>query len=146
MGNNNRTNNLIKWVVVLFDFVLLNVIIALFVAYSPIMASWRLDRIEVFWLVCNLAMVASEWRYTTVIHLRKVSAADVLRRITEMTIMQTVLSYLLLKVVDLRLPVGKSLLGIGTTLFVLLVIARLLERMIVKRKIEIGRASCRERV
>jgi hypothetical protein len=74
------------------------------------MASWRLDRIEVFWLVSNLAMVASEWRYTTVIHLRKVSAGDVLRRITEMTIMQTVLSYLLLKVVDLQLPVGKSLL------------------------------------
>lgn len=139
MGNNNRTNNLIKWVVVLFDFVLLNAIIALFVAYSPIMASWRLDRIEIFWLVSNLAMVASEWRYSTVIHLRMVSAGDVLRRITEMTIMQTVLSYLLLKVVDLQLPVGKSLLGIGTTLFVSMVIMRLVERMLVKRNRMEGR-------
>ena len=97
------------------------------------------DRIEVFFLVCNLALLASEYRFGTIIHKRMVSAGDVLRHVTEMIVCQTVLSYLLLKVVDLKAPVGWLLLTIAVTFFLTLVVLRLIERLAVKRYRLMGR-------
>ena len=139
MGNNNRSNGLIKWMVVLIDIIVLNVILAQFVHRSPLMSTWMADRIEVFFLVCNLALLASEYRFGTIIHKRMVSAGDVLRRVTEMIVCQTGLSYLLLKVVDLKAPVGWLLLTIAVTFFLTLIVLRLIERLAVKRYRLMGR-------
>jgi putative colanic acid biosynthesis UDP-glucose lipid carrier transferase len=139
MHNNNQTNNLIKWVVVLADFLILNSLLALFSMYHPTMATWPVDRVEVFWLVCNMALVLSEYKFSTIIHERLVSAGDVLRRVVMLTFVHTVLSYLLLKIVDLRLPVGKLLLAIGTCMFVCIILSRFIERIVVKRYRQAGR-------
>ena len=139
MRNNNQTNSLIKWTVILFDFLLLGLVLLLFYVYHPEMSEWRFDRVEVFVLVCFCSLLITEHELPTIIHKRLVSAADVLERVVRLTLLHTVLSYLLMKVVDLRLPVGYLLIEMGTVLFILMILLRFAERMLVKRYRQMGR-------
>ena len=133
MKNNNQTNELVKWLVIIGDFVILNVLIWVFLKTSASLQEWHTGRREIFWLVCNLAMMMSEWKYYTVIHQRLVSAGEVLRRIVCMTMSHAVFAYLLLKIVNYAIPVGKLLLLMDTILFVVLTILRYVERMAVNK-------------
>ena len=139
MKTNNQTNSFIKWAVVLFDFVLLGAILLLFTIFHPSMSEWRFDRVEVFWLVSFSSLMACEFHLPTIIHQRVVSANDILKRVVEVTTLQAVLAYLLMKVVDLRLPVGYLLLEMGTCLFILMVTMRFTERSLIKRYRQMGR-------
>ena len=141
MSRNNQTNNLIKWIVILFDFLILGLILVLFYKYHPDMSEWRYDRVEVFVLVCFCSLVITEYQLPTIIHQRVVSAADVLKRMVYVTLMYTVLSYLLMKVVDLKLPVGYLLVEMGIAMFILMISFRLVERLLIRRYRQIGRNS-----
>ena len=83
--------------------------------------------------------MACEFHLPTIIHQRVVSAADILKRVVEVTTLQVVLAYLLMKVVDLRQPVGYLLLEMGTCLFVLMISMRFAERSLIKRYRQMGR-------
>ena len=141
MSRNNQTNNLIKWIVILFDFLILGIILVLFYKYHPDMSEWRYDRVEVFVLVCFCSLIITEYQLPTIIHQRVVSAADVLKRMVYVTLMHTVLSYLLMKVVDLKLPVGYLLVEMGIAMFILMISFRLVERLLIRRYRQIGRNS-----
>ena len=65
MSRNNQTNNLIKWIVILFDFLILGLILVLFYKYHPDMSEWRYDRVEVFVLVCFCSLVITEYQLPT---------------------------------------------------------------------------------
>lgn len=141
MKNNNQSNRLIKWIIMVGDFVLLNLIILAFARWHWRMETWPNGRIEIFILVSNIAMMLSEMRFSTIIHLRLVSAGDVLQRIVGLTTLQTLLAYLLLKVFEYYLPIGYLLLEIGTCFFVSLVVKRYAERWMIKLYREAGRNS-----
>lgn len=132
MRRNNKTNALIKWLVTAGDFVLLNVVLAAFALWHPDMATWSWMWLRFFFLICNVALAAGQWHYHTIIHERLPSGGEVLRRIVFMTMTWMVTAYLLLKVADYRTPVGWLLVQQGIVLFVLLLIARLTERMVIK--------------
>ena len=133
MGNNNQTNKLIKWVVIIGDFVILNLLLAALCRWHPTVQSWQYGSLELFWLVCNLALIASELNFYTVIHRRLVSAGDIIRRIVGLTMLHAVLAYLLVKIIDYAMPVGWVLLLMDTILVVVLVVIRYLERSMVNR-------------
>jgi putative colanic acid biosynthesis UDP-glucose lipid carrier transferase len=133
MNRNDQTNTLIKWGVIIGDFVLLNALIWAFLKLGFFMQTWTPDRHKLFWLICNLALLVGEYRFYTVIHLRLVSVSEILRRIVGLTLTHAVVSYLLLKIMDYAIPVGKLLLVMDTVLVVLLLIVRYLERHVVNR-------------
>lgn len=139
MGSNNQSNNVIKWVIIFADIITLNILLWAFIVWHPEVKWWDNDKQNVFWLVNNLALIISEARFYTIIHLRLVSGGEILRRIVELTITYAILAYLLIKVLDVRLPVGWIILEIGTTLFVVLLIGRLFERWFIKLYREAGR-------
>jgi putative colanic acid biosynthesis UDP-glucose lipid carrier transferase len=139
MGNNNQTNNLIKWLVIIGDVLVLNALLFLFASLNTKIGTWAFEKKEVFWLVSNLALVLSETRFSTIIHLRMISAADVLRRVVMLVVVQVILAYLIMKGVDLRVPVGKILIAIGLCLMTILIFLRLLARSAVKRYRQMGR-------
>jgi putative colanic acid biosynthesis UDP-glucose lipid carrier transferase len=141
MRNNNQSNRLIKWLVIIGDFILLNVIILAFSQWHWRMSTWPEGRVEIFILVNNIALMLSEMRFSTVIHLRLVGAGDILRRIVGLTCMETVLAYVLLKVFDYDLPVGWLQWEIGTVFVIILLLKRLIERWFVKLYREAGRNS-----
>ena len=115
------------------DFIVMNLLIWLFAKYHPSVMTWDSDKKDIFFLTCNLALMASEYRFYTVIHRRRTTSADILRRIVGLTIMHAVLSYLLLKVLEYQMSIGMVLLLLDTLLFILLLVARIFERWAVKR-------------
>ena len=130
---NNQTNALIKWAVMAGDFLILNGILTLFRWQHPYLLTWSAGRTEMLWVVCNLAMAITMWKFSTIIHLRMVSGGDILRRVFELTIAQTIIAYLVMKVIDVNQPVGWLLVQIGVSQIVTMVVVRIAERYVIKR-------------
>ena len=130
---NNQTNTLIKRLVVVGDLLLLNGLLILFRWLHPAMSQWNTETTETFWVVCNMAMLLAQWKFSTIIHLRLVSGGDILRRVFELTIAQTIIAYIVMKAVDRSMPVGKLLLLLGICLLFSLIVIRLFERNAIKR-------------
>ena len=133
MSNNNQTNALIKWSVIFLDFVTMNVLVWLFAKHHPTVMTWTSDKKDIFFLVCNLALMMSEYRFFTVIHRRRTTSTDIIQRIIGLTMLHAVLAYLFLKVMDYNMPVGKVLFLLDTLMFVILLCGRGIERWVVKR-------------
>ena len=132
MRNNNQTNRLIKWIVVAFDFVILWCIlwitIDLFLTYER----WEDDKRMTFWLLCNFSFLLAETRFGTIIHERQVGAGDILKRTVMLVGTYTLLIYLFLRAVHFMSKVGWYFLIIGVGLLVVLLLARFVERWILK--------------
>jgi len=132
MRRNNQTNRLIKWLVALGDFILLNTILIVFSWWHPNMAEWDWEWMRHFLLFCNMGLFVAEWRYHTIIHERLPSGGQMLQRIVLLTMTWMITSYLLQKGVGSMTPVGWLMVQQGISLFFLLLIARLAERTIIK--------------
>ena len=133
MRNNDQTNKLIKWSVILLDFVVMNMLIWLFAKWHPTVLSWTTDKKDIFFLACNLAMVVSEYRFYTVIHMRRVVSSDILRRLICLTVSHSVLAFIVLKLLDYSMPVVKVLFLLDTLVFFILLASRIFERWALKR-------------
>lgn len=138
MSNNNQSNRLIKWIVMMGDFVLLNIIIQIVARISWTVTNWPDRSLEIFVLVNNIALMLAQTRFSTIVHLRLVSAGEVLRRLVGLTALLTVLAYVLLKVFDYYLPIGWMQFWIGTAYFCILLVKRLGERWLVKKYRQAG--------
>lgn len=132
MTNNNQANSIIKWSIIVGDFVILNALIFAFLTWNPKMSAWVENYATIFILTSNLAMMISESYFYTVIHRRLIGGGEILRRLVWLTMMQTILAYLFTKMAIYYLSVGWILLMQGTALFVCLLIARLVERYLVR--------------
>ena len=137
--NNNQSNRLIKWIVIFGDFFVLNAVILAFYQWHWRMGSWEQGKFEVFILVNNIALMLAQLRFSTIVHLRLVSAGDILQRIVGLTVTQTLMAYVLLKVFAYNLPVGWLLWGIGSAFVILLTMKRMGERWFIKLYREAGR-------
>ena len=139
MGNNNQTNAFVQKLIIVGDFIVFNLILLLFARLHWRIETWEENQLEVFGLVGNLALVMSQLRFSTIVHQRLVSAGDVLQRVMGLTILQAIVGYLLLKVIDYDLDVGLLIWEINTVFFISLVIKRMVERWIIRLYREAGR-------
>ena len=139
MTSNNQTNSLIKWGVILGDFVILNVLILAFLMWHPWMSTWSGFDVRIYVLTCNMAMMISESQFYTVIHRRLITGSDILRRLVGLTMLQVAIAYPLIKIMLYNLPVGWILLAQGTVLFVCLLIVRFAERNLIRMYRKAGR-------
>ena len=121
------------------DFAVLNAIILFASEVSWTVDNWPDKSLEIFILVNNIALMLAQMRFSTIIHLRMVGAGDVLQRVMGLTIMQSVVAYVLLKVFDYYLPIGWMQFWVGTTFFVVLIVTRLMERWFIKLYRQAGR-------
>lgn len=137
--SNNQSNNFIKWVVIVGDFLLLNAIIWLLSRWSWRIDNWPDKSLEIFFLVNNLALVLAQTQFSTIIHQHLIGAGDVIKRIVGLSATQSILAYILLKLFDYYLPIEWLQYGIGTSFFVVLLVKRLAERWFVKLYREAGR-------
>lgn len=136
---NNQTNRLIKHAVVAGDFVVLNLFLILLRCQYPVMAMWDDNTTKVFWMVCNIAMALSQWKFRTIIHRRVISGGDILRRVFCLITTHVVLTYLLMSAL-MKTPYMRGLLiQIGVFELSVLIVMRLLERIAVKTFRQNGR-------
>jgi len=144
MRRNDRTNRFIKWAVVVGDFILLNIILYVSCKLNPAMVMWQWGtHLRMFLIISNLALLAGEWKFHTMIHERVVSAGDVLRNVMMLTITQSVIAYILMRHMMYWMSSGWVLLQISIVQFLMLLILRLIERNIIKHQRSLGR-NCRK--
>jgi len=132
MRNNNQTNRLIKWIVVAFDFIILWCVLWLVVDIFPAYEQWDEEKEMTFWLLCTISLLLAEIGFGTVIHERQVGAGDILKRSTMLVATYTLLAYILLRAINFTTAVGWRFVVIGIGLLVVLLLARFVERWILK--------------
>jgi len=136
--NHNYTNRLIKWTVIMIDFVVLWCMLYWVVDFIPKSEEWDDDQCRIFWVVCTLAMMLSEHWFCSLIHERLVGANDILKRSFMLVATQTVLSYLLLRAVHFTYRFGWQLFFMGVCMLVVIVLVRFVERWTLKRFRKLG--------
>ena len=136
--DNNHTNRLIKWVVIMIDFVVLWVLLYFVVDFIPRSNYWDEDKQRIFLMLCTFAMIVAEYFFPTVIHQRIIGANDILRRSTLLVLTQTVLSFLLLRTIHFTAHLGWQLFFMGIALLMIIIFLRFIERWVVKHLRRMG--------
>jgi putative colanic acid biosynthesis UDP-glucose lipid carrier transferase len=139
MTGNNQSNNLIKLGIVIGDFVILNIFLVLFLIVFPQYDRWSDEKTRAFFLVCNLAFVICQSKFSTVIHQRRVGADSILKRTTLLVVCEVLLAYLFLRLIRFEARLGWQLVLIGVVLLTIIMIIRLIERWAIKKYRELGR-------
>ena len=122
----------------LVDMLMLNGILILFRMWNPTLQTWSFGRTETLWVVCNLAMALSMWKFSTIIHLRMVSGGDILRKVFELTVTQTLIAYLIMKLIEVNRPIGWMLVDLGIFQMLVMTVLRVLERLAIKQFRQLG--------
>ena len=138
MNNNNTKGNLVKGVIIVADFILLNIILLAAAKWNPLMESWNYTTIKSFFIFTNIGLLISQYYNSTIIHYRKVNAEDMLLRIIRLSVTAVTVAYILMKLMNLKFPAGYSLVGIGSVFLFTNLIARLIERNLVRRYRQMG--------
>lgn len=139
MKRNSEKNNMVKWMVIAMDFLLLNILLFLCVWFYPKMADWDGYKVRMFIIMFNVAFMISHYYYSPVIQMRIVSVGEILRRVIKLDMLTVVLAYLMMKGINLsRTRIGMQLITIGAILFVVLVLVRIVERSVIKSLRRIG--------
>ena len=133
MRNNNQTNRLIKWIFIAFDFIILWLILWSVIDLFPKYERWDEDQRMTFWLLCTISLLLAETRFGALIHKRQVGAGEMMQRATMLVGTYTLLSYLLLRAVHFMARIGWRFVVIGVGLLIVLLLARFIERWILKR-------------
>ena len=133
MTKNNRTNSLIKYAVIVVDFILLNALLYLCSLYYPRIADWTPAKVRLFAITLNLALLMSHYFNSPIIHLRVVSMGDIIQRIVKLVGLTVLIAYVIMKGISLSLTkVGTQLMEVGTVFFFVVLISRYFERKIIK--------------
>lgn len=140
MSTNNRTNSQIKGVVVIADFLLLNILLLLYSHFSPIMIGWEATRTRIFFITLNVALLIGQFYRSTIIHLRNITLEDIAKRVLGLAIITIVLAYIMMKGISLsNTKVGMQLVTFGIGWTISLFISRYVERQIIKSYRKLGR-------
>ena len=133
MHSNSHTNNIIKDLVIFGDFLLLNVLLLLFFKYFPHMSVWAFEKQRIFLITMNVALVIGHVYRPPIIHLRLVTAGDILKRVIGLVAITVLLAYLMMKGISLhKTRVGMQLMIFGSVWGLVVLIARIIERQIIK--------------
>lgn len=94
--NNSKTNNLIRDIVILGDFAVLNILfyVSLYLGYNPINKMYGSNVLMPLFIV-NMAMAISQYFYSTIIHMRRSTPEQVLRQVTFLVLLQGAISYII---------------------------------------------------
>ena len=133
MRNNSQTNNLLKWGIIIADFLLLNALLLLCALYYPKMDAWTPAKIRLFSITLNVALLISHYYNSPIIHRRVVSVGDIFQRIIRLDAMTVVVAYIIMKGISLsQTKVGTQLMTVGAIYLALLLVSRFIERNVIK--------------
>lgn len=140
MRSNTHTNNLIKHFIILCDFLLLNALLLLFSTYYPYMSGWVPSKIRLFIITTNIALLVGHIYWSPIVQKRLVSVGDIIRRVMGLVSITILVAYLMMKGISLsNTKVGFQLMTFGITYGAVLLIARYIERFIIKKYRQTGR-------
>ena len=123
---------MIMHLVMVCDIVLLNIVLFCFPLEFLKAEDWNWENKRLFLLICNVALLASEWCFHTIIHQRMVTAIDILKRICYLVLMQSLVAYVLMRHLMYQTGAGWLLTYTALAYLAVLIVARFLERNALK--------------
>ena len=139
MKRNNRTNDIIKWVIILIDFMILNILMLLLYKYNPLMSDWQGEKMRIFMIMTNIALCFSEYYNPPLVHLRLASSDNILKKLPRLGGMMAIIAYVLMKGTNQRFPVGYSMVVLMVLFVILISLARFIERNVIRALRKRGR-------
>ena len=98
---NRNGSNLIKILVILFDFVIINAILLTFLKLTPsIVPPYLLEHARLTIILANFAMIISQSEYSTVLHLRSTKFIDAVKQSCKLTYSHALILFLSLRLVS----------------------------------------------
>jgi len=144
MRQYDNTNDLIKWIVIACDFLLLNAVLlgALFLNKTFLHLS---PLVHTRMIVClaNLSLAICEMKWSPIVHKRTVPSHKVVARVCKLVTAQAVLCYALLRVADPWTPFLNSVVLVNIVYLVLMLLSRMMEWTVLKNYRRMGRNTRR---
>lgn len=144
MSSNTKTSNLIKTIVIICDFVVLNVLF-----YAYIHSNWSVldytngTRGIILALMTNIAMVCAQYFFSTVVHERRSTSEQILRQVTLLVLLHGIITFVVSFVVfeyeSMNFPNSRFTLYFTLLLYIGILLSRYCERSLIKRFRSIGR-------
>ena len=132
MRNNTQSNQIIMWMIVVIDFLILNFLLIVLTEFHPWFAHWTGYKIRTLILLSNLGLLISEYFNPPIIQERVISVADILKRIMRLALTQSFFAFFFMKSLSLDF-VGGRFQSVFCLLFLVTVImARFVERQFIK--------------
>lgn len=126
---NHNGNTAIQWMVVLGDFVVLNAVIMLFIAFFPSLIPPVLDvKTRTFMFVSNVAMAIAQYCFLSGIDNRHLRFSSFFSRVLNLVVAQSAFSFVFIRILYNNGGMFRFLLYYAPTLFCILLITRLAER------------------
>lgn len=139
MGNYRNANHIIQWVVVVFDFLLMNLLLMLFLVCPGKYATQSLlQHPKIFFLTANFSLIIAEYFFHTIIHLRKLKAMDVIKRVAKLSFVQAGIAFVLMKIMNDSSGMFWFFIVYSISLYLTLLVSRFLERGFLERYREKG--------
>ena len=136
--NNNYTNRLIQLLIIVGDYAMMCVLLYFVAGAIAPMENWDNEKRQIFWMICTFAFVFAQYIFPPEIHERVVGANTIFRRCTLFVVMQSLLSYLLLRAIHFPFQFGWHLFVMGLVMLAAIIMMRLVERWLVKRFRQLG--------
>ena len=134
MGNNLRTHPPIRNMLILSDFVVLNVIYSLYIYFNPVPLNHSNAMLLI--LLSNFGFLVAQYYYSTVVHEPLVSSDKVLRQVTRLAFLQQIVSFLMIKTVfmlmDITSPLIRFYLYLAPIFYLGLLGSRYSEKQLIK--------------
>lgn len=126
---------------VIGDFLLLNILFYLLVYCMPIsiIPPYFHGHLRILFIAINISLVFSEFFYSSIIHLRRVTIDMIIIRVFRLSFVQVLVMYFILKFVSFNAPIFRFTAIWGIATFVSLETLRFIERWGIKYLRSIGR-------
>ena len=133
INNTYRGNLLVRRLVMCTDFVLLNCLLLLFTKFEAQMIPDYFDHAtKITFFVANVALFLSEYNYSTIIHIRKISFLQVLKRTFWLSAFTTFWFFVFVRLLSHGDKMFSFGIIFGVSFYLLLILSRLIELQILK--------------
>lgn len=138
MNSNAKTSNLIKTIVIICDFLVLNVLL-----YANIHFDWSFmdftigGNDSILFFTANAGMLFAQYFFSTVIHERRSTTEQVLRQVTLLVLLFGVITFvmqiLVFQYAGQAFPGSRFILSLTPAVYVGILLSRYYERWLIKR-------------
>ena len=138
MKNNSQTNIFIMLLIVVIDFILVNVLLQLMTEYHPWFARWTPVRVRILILLSNVGLIIAEILNPPIIQKRAVSAGDIVKRVLQLSLLQGFFALFFMKMLYLGFVGGRFQAVFCVLELITILVSRYFERLVIKKYRRVG--------
>lgn len=146
MEQNTRTTKLLNEIIIVIDFVVLNLLFALYIRYDWSVLHFSIGgSSKILYLCVNVAMIISQYFYSNVVYKHRMPVEAIIRRVTFLVLAFTLIAYcttkILLPIYGIKTPAGLFYPYFAPLLYFGILLSRCIERYIIGHIRKMGRNS-----